>query len=124
MEVFTLKRFIFAFVLLSVLMVILSVPFVFGTGTIKDEGACGDLQWKLTEDGELRVFGVGEMEDAPWLDYAEEIVSAVLDEGVESICAGAFEDCIALETLDIYKDVSVVTLKDNLEILQELKRGK
>ena len=96
-----------ASVLLSVLMVFLSVPFVFGTET--DSGACGPaLQWSLTQDGTLRVFGSGEMTENPWADAADQILRVVLEPGVESICTGAFSDCTALETLQIPASVTKI----------------
>ncbi len=98
-----------ASVLLSALMVFLSVSFVFGTETELDGGDCGPaLQWSLTEDGTLRVFGSGEMTDNPWVDDADQIYRVVLEPGVESLCTDAFAYCTALETLSIPASVTAI----------------
>ena len=96
-------------VLLSALMVFLSVPFVFGTDMILAEGSCGDaLEWTLAQDGTLRVFGAGEMTDAPWLEFMDDITSVVLAEGVTAVCECAFEECSALEQVEISSTVQEI----------------
>ncbi len=104
-----------ACVLFSALIVLLSVPFSFGTEALLDEGSCGEtLRWALSETGVLRIWGTGEMEDVPWLDYADEIYAVVLEPGVTSVCAGAFTACTVLETVDIAASVTSI-VPDALE---------
>ncbi len=66
-------------------------------------GVCGeDLTWKLTTDGKLTVSGTGAMRawtsssKVPWDAYRSSIKTAVLEEGVTSIGAYAFVDCVNL----------------------------
>ena len=61
-------------------------------------GTCGEnLTWTLDDAGTLTISGNGLMEDyswgmPPWFDYAEEIVSVVVEPGVTGIGSYAFAD--------------------------------
>ncbi len=63
--------------------------------TILAQGQGGEqVFWTLTQDGTLTVSGVGEMysdvSDAPWYAYRDQIIRAVVEDGVTSICDYAF----------------------------------
>lgn len=79
-------------------------------GTVAS-GSCGDnLTWTL-EDGVLTISGNGAMEDytyntVPWKGM--EITSAVIENGVTSICDYAFYKCTTLKTVSL--PASVVEL--------------
>lgn len=69
-------------------------------------GECGpDLNWSMTEEGELTITGTGKMTDAPWRIDAEEVTKLNLGEGITSICARAFEN---------YTKITEVTLPHTL----------
>ncbi len=65
-------------------------------------GTCGDnLTWKLIDSGELIIEGTGEMTNAPWSEYKEQIYKITIKEGVTYICNGAFRDCNKVVTTTI-----------------------
>lgn len=75
-------------------------------------GICGNnLTWRLTEEGELIIEGIGSMFDypslqnVPWYDYAESIQSVVVKEGVNSIGSRAFACCENLASVSIPEGV-------------------
>lgn len=77
---------------------------VSGEETAVPSGICGEnLVW-LIDEGVLTISGTGEMidcsEGAPWIHYKEEIKAVVLEGGITTVGAGAFEDYDALETVD------------------------
>ena len=62
---------------------------------IVESGVCGDnLTWELNGEGTLTISGTGEMTSSPWQDnrsgYDEDIKSVIIQDGVTSICGGAF----------------------------------
>jgi hypothetical protein len=71
----------------------------------EDEGSCGNLMWKLSGDGVLKISGNGQMEDytdpekVPWHWYGPFIKSIVFEEGVESIGSNAFGLCTRLTSV-------------------------
>ena len=83
---------------------------------VKDSGSCGtNLTWTLYDNTELVISGPGEMRDfystdgnAPWYNYRGIIESVIINEGVTSIGAYAFQNCTAL---------TLVELPDSLEHL-------
>lgn len=55
--------------------------------------ACGELAtYELSEDGVLVISGEGVVENA-WDDFADEITSVVVEEGITVIAGSAFEGC-------------------------------
>ena len=83
---------------------------------VKDSGSCGtNLTWTLYDNNELIISGTGEMRDfysnngnAPWYNYRGIIESVIINEGVTSIGAYAFQNCTAL---------TLVELPDSLEYM-------
>lgn len=66
---------------------------------IVDSGTCGaNLTWTFSEDGTLTISGEGEMitvdengyQTIPWLQYSEEILRVVIEDGVTTIADDAF----------------------------------
>lgn len=61
-------------------------------------GTCGeDLEWTLSEDGVLRIWGSGEMAvgsdgDMPWAPYYQFVREIIVGEGVTAMTAHAFHD--------------------------------
>ncbi len=69
---------------------------------IVQSGTCGDaLDWELTDDGTLTIFGGGDMIDydkekghlAPWQKYSDQITKVDIKKGVASIGDCAFYCC-------------------------------
>ena len=83
---------------------------------VKDSGSCGtNLTWTLYDNNELVISGTGEMRDfysnngnAPWYNYRGIIESVIINEGVTSVGACAFQNCTA---------VTLVELPDSLEYM-------
>ena len=83
-------------------------------GTAADHGTCGEnLQWNYA-DGVLTITGEGPMNDysntswMPWMYYRNEIVEAVLPEGLTAIGRSAFANCTALLRVDIPNNVQQI----------------
>ncbi len=79
-----------------------------------DEAFCGEcgleegtVFWELKEDGTLRIYGDGTMEDyaapeeAPWSESADMILTLKIEEGVTGIGANAFGECSDLTSVRI-----------------------
>ncbi len=70
-------------------------------------GWSGNTTWVLTEDGVLTFSGEGNMKNygydggQPWLDYADQIRSVVLEEGVAAVGTGAFMNLTKLESVTL-----------------------
>ena len=77
-------------------------------------GTCGDnLTWTLDADGVLTISGEGAMYDysfgtAPWNDYRDQILSAVVKDGVMSIGSYAFNKCSSLVSIDLPDSVTSI----------------
>ena len=78
-------------------------------------GTCGDdLNYTLTQDYELIITGSGDMKnfeyvnDVPWYDYAEQITSISLPEGLTSISKNAFHMCQNLTSITIPSTVTTI----------------
>ena len=75
--------------------------------TLVDAGTCGrNLTWELGTDGTLTISGTGSMNDygvkeAPWYPYKEEIVSVIIEEGVNCIGNYAFYQCSKLKSVKV-----------------------
>ena len=91
------KRISICVVFVLCLMVVLTA---FPASAAEVSGTCGDnLTWVL-KDGVLTISGTGEMTDAPWKDYANDITSIVIEEGVTSVAAYAFYQYTCLTTVN------------------------
>ena len=81
---------------------------------IIDSGTCGEnLTWTLSEDGVLTISGTGEMQteeiqNAYWYNERETITSIIIEEGVTSICNGAFGNCYNLRRVSIPDTVTLI----------------
>ena len=70
-------------------------------------GWSGAVQWVLSEDGVLIVYGKGNMKNygynggQPWLGKGVEIHTVVIKEGVTAIGTGAFRNLTTLETVEL-----------------------
>ena len=82
------------------------------------EGECGEnLAYSVQVNSEtnytLKITGTGAMNDyssadAPWETLADEIKTIVIEEGVTTLSAGAFDDLTALERVDMAESVSEI----------------
>ncbi len=77
-------------------------------------GTCGEnLNWELTDDGTLTIFGTGNMSDyattvAPWYRYAQDITGVIIKDGVTYIGDYAFCYCSNLTDIVISTSVSSI----------------
>ena len=81
-------------------------------------GSCGDdMKWYYCE-GELIIFGSGDMyeyssaDEVPWAGFASEITSIIISSGVTSISDYAFYDCTNVTTVTSY-DTTPPTVSEN-----------
>lgn len=81
-------------------------------------GDCGkDLKWSLDYDGNLKVWGTGQMDnygfwdhnDAGWKQYSDQIKTITFERGITVIGRSAFSDC---------KNLKKVTLPSTLTIIE------
>lgn len=95
---------------LLVIMLMLFVPVT----SFAADNICGDnLTWKI-ENGTLFIGGSGDMTDwetalqIPWYSERKNIRAAVIDEGVTSIGASAFDGCIYMESVKIPESIEKI----------------
>lgn len=95
------------------------------TSTVIVNGKCGDnLTWALDSEGVLSISGTGAMYDysilssdnnyAPWKEYGEQIKTVMINEGVTSIGAHAFQDYGKYKTRSDQDSIEEVTLPSTL----------
>ena len=81
---------------------------------IATEGIWGNLNWILTENGELRISGTGPMPDLPgnfteaWCNRKEQVVKIIIFDGVTSIGGMAFYGCKNLTEMSIPNTVTQI----------------
>lgn len=97
------------------LSICLTLTMVFGfavLATAAESGTCGEnLTWSLDDNGTLTVGGTGDMtdyfeEDVPWA--CDKIKSVVIEDGVDSIGAYAFSECVNLTKLTVADTVTLI----------------
>lgn len=79
------------------------------TPKVEQQGVCGkDLRWVLMSNGVVTISGTGEMVDITafnkqsWFTtYADDITQVVIEEGVTTIGAKAFDNCVNLESVKL-----------------------
>ena len=99
---------------------VLDVPAAAPEGDPVASGSCGaDLNWAYYENGLLKIYGSGEMNDwtstyalqartAPWYQYRDSITELQLPEGLTGIGSYAFCDCKYLTRLEIPASVTSI----------------
>ena len=76
-----------------------------GDSIVTASGWSGATQWVLTQEGELIVYGQGNMKNygwtggQPWVAYAGQVRSVVIEQGVKQVGSGAFKDMTSLESV-------------------------
>ncbi len=77
-------------------------------------GTTGDIQWSLSDDGVLTLYGDGagadydDISEAPWYSKISDIRSLIVSEGVTRIGAYSFEDCTNLTSIDLPDSLYVI----------------
>lgn len=79
------------------------------------EGTLAPLQWKVSNNGTLTISGTGDMpeidlNDLPWKDYADRVLTIKIDNGVTIVSANAFRGSGALS---VTIPASVKTIGDS-----------
>lgn len=87
----------------------------YGGTYIVDHDHCGEYtDYLITEDGELQIFGEGDMydyenvEDTPWYSYADTITSVQIEDGVTSIGDNSFKGLKKLTDVTIADSVTTI----------------
>lgn len=71
-------------------------------------GSCGEnLIWTL-DSGILTINGIGEMTETPWTEYAGQITSIIIKDGVASVKNNAFENFSVLTNISIPDSVKSI----------------
>ena len=104
-----------------ILSVLLVLCFVLAWGPLTasaeevDSGTCGEnLTWTLTDDGTMTISGTGAMDnyesasDAPWYTNRTSVTAIVIEDGVTTIGARAFYNCVALADVTIGSNVTTI----------------
>ena len=104
--------------LLSLLLCLSLIPVASAETTIVDSGTCGaqgdNVTWTLDSEGTLTVAGTGSMTDwsqktdTPWWPVYDKIERVIVEDGVTSVGAHAFEAAPALKCVLIGNDVEEV----------------
>ena len=96
---------------LSILMIVTSLPLMAVESFAATSGKTGDCTWTLDSDGVLTISGNGNMEDydlsnpAPW---GTSITKVIIENGVTSIGWSAFYSCISLKSTTIGNSVTSI----------------
>ena len=98
--------------LISILLMLLPIM-----AWADDSGVCGEsLTYSYVEETHtLTISGAGGMTfyttytNIPWNDYREEIQNIVIEEGVTSLCFGAFSQCSSLTSVVFPNSLSEIT---------------
>lgn len=104
------KRFLS--LILAMVLVLSALPTAALAADVVASGTCGEnLTWELTSDGVLTIAGTGEMYDyflSPWYDYADLIVTVVIEAGITSIGSRCFAETQNLSTVTIPNSVTEI----------------
>ncbi len=108
--------------LLACVMLITSANLLFSLSILAAEdqivasGTCGEaLTWNLDSEGTLTISGEGEMtryyadNTAPWYEYRNRILYAIIEQGVTSIGGCAFYNCTNLTEVSIPDSVTSIS---------------
>ena len=107
-------------VLLAMLLLLSSVPFIANAATVVDNGTCGEnLTWRLDSNGKLTITGNGAMTDyhnyevyaygiSPFYYLKDKIELVNIGGGVTSIGSWAFDACSSLTSVTIGNSVTSI----------------
>ena len=77
--------------------------------TTAASGDCGEsARWYLDENGLLTIVGEGEIDPEEYADYADDIISVTIDDGITVIPRAAFKNFSNLEQIDIADSVESI----------------
>ena len=76
------------------------------------EETTDNIHWTLSDDGELVIMGSGKMpyqsSSSGWRIYKDTIKSVIVDEGITSICTGAFSECDELQSVRLPNSLTTI----------------
>ncbi|MBQ8833656.1 MAG: leucine-rich repeat protein [Oscillospiraceae bacterium] len=78
------------------------------------QGKLENITWMLESDGKLTISGEGDMPhcqletDVPWLEYSDQITSAVIEKGITTVGIFCFYQCLKLESVSIPEGVTSI----------------
>ena len=91
-----------------ILCMLFSMAIMPAHAAIVDSGTCGEnLTWTLDDEGTLTISGTGDMTDysypdyVPWYSLKSSIEKVIIQNGVTSIAAFAFVNCVNLTSITI-----------------------
>lgn len=99
-----MKNF-FRFLYYLVIVVLLLVPTY--SLAVEESGTFETVEWNLSNDGTLVIKGSGPVESGPWLAYAKQIKSVIIEDGITDISANVFKDCKNIVSVTFGKDVNM-----------------
>ena len=105
-------------VVLAVVMILSSMPFVFAADVVHSGQLTDTVSWSIDSDGVLTISGSGSMGageywyDLPWFDYNDEVYSVVIAEGVTDIIDTAFYQLNSIKTISIPSTVESIEDSD------------
>ena len=76
---------------------------------ILDQGTTGSLTWEIGSDYVLEISGQGDMPNAPWSAYNAKLEGVVVNEGVTSLCHGAFKNAVILKNVSLPQSLKTMT---------------
>lgn len=106
-----------AAVLLLMVMLLMTAQITFAEEAVVEQGDCGDCIWTVTGTSSaytLTISGSGSMGEydpvtnIPWNSYLKQIKTVVIEEGVSDICAYAFANASALNSVQISSTVKTI----------------
>ena len=72
------------------------------------EGSFDGISWVLDGYGNLIISGSGEMDDNPWIDYADRIKTLTVETGVTTVGYHAFDGCTNLTEVSLPNTITEI----------------
>ena len=99
---------------LSIFLLLMTIGFLlcFSCASADENGTWGNLSWALNSSGTLIISGTGQMNDfdsgEAWLACSDDIQEIIIENGITSIGAYAFEGCYRLTSIAIPDSITSI----------------